>query len=73
LRCLKCFKDKDSHVDLRDATGCQDANREVNICKGCFYELDTLIGFLDYHGLEIKAKAPTRSSYEPLDEDGQVE
>lgn len=52
-RCSMCFKDKGG---LMPPTQGMDG---APVCKGCFYEIDRVAGFLAYHGWGLMKLLPT--------------
>jgi len=49
MRCKMCFKEKSGLQPLRiDGRG-----TDNHVCKGCYYEIDKIIGFLEESGLSV--------------------
>jgi len=63
-RCPKCFRNKDSLVRISD-------RYNLRVCKGCNYQLQEAIGFLEHYGYNI-AKVESEDSNEKLLEDRGV-
>jgi len=75
MRCHMCFKDKDNLVILRTkgkATG-------RKVCKGCWYELDKVLGFLAMSGINVdldyvsQNQESTNSPQTPIDSETSTE
>ncbi|MBA7714513.1 hypothetical protein ES703_123538 [subsurface metagenome] len=71
LRCDMCFKEKASlQPPMPKFPG--------KVCKGCFYEIDRVVGFLEHYGvgltiqMEMMVKKAAKRKSSPLKEEKRI-